>query len=77
MHKSTNLSIKRIFIYAFHHILFCRSLSRVNEVGRGVIALGIGGSGARIAFGKILTILLVYETTLEASEILFVLSFED
>jgi len=45
-------------------------------MGRGVTVPGIGGNGASIALGSILAILLVYEITLDASEILLTLSFE-
>jgi hypothetical protein len=45
-------------------------------MGRGVTNPGIGGNGASMALGSILVILLVYENTLDASEILLILSFE-
>jgi hypothetical protein len=45
-------------------------------VGRVVIGLGICGRGARIAFGRILLTLFVYEITLEAREFFLFFSFE-
>jgi len=62
--------MKRNLLSGLHHVLFNKSLSRVRDAGRVVVAIGSGGNGTSIAFGSSLLTLFVYEITLEASEFL-------